>query len=168
MKLKIIVFLICVLFLSNLVGCEAFVRKFTRKPKKQETEEELVLTPEEYKGPQMTKEELYRKYLLYWKSWLDELITALLQNTSHKRQVDCVSEAIENLVALRTLLNENKQKQLNKYINQMNELKDAIIKDVYGSNSNANRQESERIRMNILRYFSYDKISKDISYGGSY
>ena len=40
----------------GLVGCEAFVRKFTRKPKKEDLPRtEMVLTPEEYKGPQMTK-----------------------------------------------------------------------------------------------------------------
>jgi hypothetical protein len=40
-----------ILFLVfTLTGCEAFVRKFTRKPK-QEYTEPPVLAPEEYKGP---------------------------------------------------------------------------------------------------------------------
>ncbi|MCM8797573.1 MAG: hypothetical protein NC923_06860, partial [Candidatus Omnitrophica bacterium] len=51
-----VVSLIVILAIFFLAGCEAFVRKFTRK--KQRVEQEMpVITPEEYKGPQMTKEE---------------------------------------------------------------------------------------------------------------
>ena len=41
-------------FLFTLIGCAAFVRKFTRKRKKEDLpQEEMVLAPEEWKGPQM-------------------------------------------------------------------------------------------------------------------
>ncbi|MFA5150687.1 MAG: hypothetical protein WC433_07270, partial [Candidatus Omnitrophota bacterium] len=60
--------------LFTLCGCEAFVRKFTRKSKKDKVPVEMVLAPEEWKGPQMTKEEQYRQYFVFWQSWQDELI----------------------------------------------------------------------------------------------
>lgn len=145
--------------LVTMIGCEAFVRKFTRKPKKENLpREEMVLTPEEYKGPQMTKEELYRQYFLFWKSWQDELINSLSYEANHKKQIACAVEAIKNLMNLRGLLNDQRQKQLDIYIGQLNDLKWLIAKDSYGNNIASNRQKAERIRKNILQKFSYNKI----------
>jgi hypothetical protein len=147
-----------------MIGCDAFVRKFTRKPKKENLpEQELVLAPEEYKAPQVTKEELYRQYLLYWKSWQDELITSLsYDGTNHKKQVDCANESIKNIKSLRELLSTEKQKKLDTYIAQLENLKESVSKDTYGDNIIVNRTTAERIKRNILRDFSYRKV-KDSS-----
>ncbi len=150
--------------LLTFLGCEAFVRKFTRKPKNENLpKEEMVLAPEEYKGPGMAKEELYHQYFLFWKSWQDELINSLSEGANHKKQVDCTQEAIKNLINLKGLLNEERQKKLEIYISQLNDLKERIAKDLYGNNIAANRQSAEQIKRNILRDFVYKKISKDIS-----
>jgi deoxyribodipyrimidine photolyase len=144
--------------LVTLIGCDAFVRKFTRKPKKEElTQEEMVLAPEEYKVG-MSKEELYRQYFLFWKSWQDELINALSREGSHKKQVACAKEAIKNLEYLRPLLNEEKQKQLDVYINKLNALKDSVEEDAYNNNFAINASLAESIKMNILKDFSFNKI----------
>jgi len=159
-KSKIIILLtIYCLLLTTLLGCEAFVRKFTRKPKKENLpQEEMVLQPEEYRAPEMSKEELYRQYFLFWKSWHDELIESLSRDANHKKQIDCADEAIKNLEHLRTLLNEDKQKKLDIYLIQLNDLKGLIIKDLYGNSIASNRQSAERIKRNILKEFSYNKI----------
>jgi hypothetical protein len=150
--------------LFTFFGCDAFVRKFTRKPKKEAAPQgEMVLAPEEYKGPQMTKEESYRQYFLFWKSWQDELLTSLLEKRSQKKQIDCAKEAIKNLVNLKALLNEGKQKKLDMYIKRLEDLRDLISQDLYGSNIITYFHEAERIRRDILRDFSYHKISKDIT-----
>jgi len=155
-----ILFLFSVLCsLSFILGCDAFVRKFTRKSKKENLpKQELVLVPEEYKPPKMTKEEVYRQYFLYWKSWQDELINSLSGGASHKKQIDCANEAIKNLESLRATLQETKQKKLDVYINQLKDLKNEIAQDLYGNNISANRLTAERIRRTILRDFSYNKI----------
>jgi hypothetical protein len=163
-RLKSVIKDVCLLssvfcLLSSLIGCDAFVRKFTRKPKKEELpQEEMVLAPEEYKGPQITKEELYRQYFLFWKSWMLELIESLLQNKSLKKQVDCAQEALKNLISLKELLNEEAQKKLDVYITQLEDLKTQITKDLYGSDVASNLRRAERIKMNILKDFSYAKI----------
>jgi len=145
--------------LFSLFGCEAFVRKFTRKPKTENIpQEEMVLAPEEYKGPQMSREELYRQYFLFWKSWQDEITNALSQKASHKRQISCAEEAIKNLNNLKGLLNEEKQKKLDIYIGELEELKGLIAEDYYGNNAYSYIHKAERIRRNILRDFSYQKI----------
>ncbi len=145
--------------LSTLIGCDAFVRKFTRKSKKENLpKEELVLAPEEYKPPKMTKEEAYRQYFLYWKSWHDELINSLSGGSSHKKRMDCANETINNLEQLRLALQETRQKKIDVYINQLKDLKKEIAEDLYGNNLSASRLVAERIKRNILRDFSYNKI----------
>ncbi len=148
--------------LTTLLGCEAFVRKFTRKSKKDKAPVEMVLAPEEWKGPQMTKDERYRQYLLFWQSWQDELISALIQNSSPKKKKDCILQAIKNLIGMKALLNESKQKQLDVYLRQMLELESTIKADIYGSASNSLYQQAEKLRINILQRFSYNDIKNDL------
>jgi hypothetical protein len=146
--------------LVSLLGCEAFVRKFTRKQKKDQIKkEELVLVPQEYKAPDLSKDELYRQYFLFWKSWQDELIESLSgSRVNQKKQVSCILEALKNLTQMEPLLKEDKQKRLKAYTHQLRELSSAIGDDIYGNNMVSNRQAAERILRNIAREFSYDKI----------
>jgi hypothetical protein len=157
MKKFIIVSLSCIL-LVNLAGCESFARKFTRKSKKADQAIEMVLTPEEYKGPNMTKEEIYRQYFLFWKSWQDELINALTQRSSLKKKIDCAREALKNLVNVRGLLVAPAQKNLDVYIAKSRDLISDMQSDIYGSNDNRNIQTAERLKSDIQRGFIYPKI----------
>lgn len=158
LRLFVISFLII-----DLLGCDAFVRKFTRKRKKENLpQEEMVLAPEEWKGPQMTKEQMYRQYFLFWKSWQDELIEALLQKKSQKKQIDCSSEALKNLLSLKPLLNTDSQKKLDNYISRLKDLRDLISRDSYGGSSLSYANSAERIKRGILRDFSYNKIKNSL------
>jgi hypothetical protein len=157
-----LVFLILGLIV-NLLGCEAFTRKFTRKSKKDKAPEPMVLMPEEYKGPNMTQEELYRQYFLFWKSWHDELVQSLTDGKNHKKQIDCANEALKNLYQLRAMLNPERQPRLDNYIRQTQELKAAVAKDLYGNDLAINRQRAERIRRNILKDFVYPKIKNSLA-----
>lgn len=153
--MRVILLLVCV----SLVGCDAFVRKFTRKPKHKEvSRDEMVMAPEEYKGPQMSKDDLYHQYFLYWKSWQDELIEALVRDGNHKKQVGCSTEAVKNLVQLRPLLTDEKQKPLDVYISRSQELAEGIRRDAYGTHWLGWRSEAERLRRDIYRDLNYPKI----------
>ncbi|MFH1458333.1 MAG: hypothetical protein ABIG31_04110 [Candidatus Omnitrophota bacterium] len=159
MKSKIILLVTSYCLLFTLTGCDAFVRKFTRKPKSQNiSEEEMIVAPQEYKGAEMSRQEQYRQYFLFWRSWQDELIVSLQEKRSQKKQMDCIQEAIRNLENLRPLLNQRLQESLERYIEQEKALKDSIGRDVYGSNSSGNSSSAERIKRNILKDFSYSKI----------
>ena len=155
---KIILVLLCCLLLLDLAGCESFTRKFTRKSKKANQPVEMVLVPEEYKGPNMTKEELYRQHFLFWKSWQDELENALTQKSSLKKKVDCVQEALKNLVNMKNMLDTGAQKSIDVYINKTIELMAYIKSDIYGTNDSRNLEISERIKSDIHRGFIYPKI----------
>jgi hypothetical protein len=118
----------------------------------------MVLAPEEYKGPQMTKEELYRQYFLFWQSWEGELESALERGSNLKKKLDCVQEALKNLVNMKGMLVPGMQKNLDIYLERTIELMGAIKSDIYGMDNNTNLKEAERIKMDIHRSFAYPKI----------
>jgi hypothetical protein len=138
------------------------VRKFTRKSKKEEGPVEMVLAPEEWKGPQMTKEQLYRQYFLFWQSWQDELIQSLLEDRSQKKRIDCTQQAIKNLVNLKPMLNTGKQKKLDVYLDQLDNLLRLIQQDTYGVNNDNYMHTAERLKIGILQNFSYKYIKNDL------
>lgn len=160
MKFKIFISYCALLFLVfSSLGCEAFVRKFRRKPKKEEMpKEEMVLVPEEYPSLFASKEEEYRQYFLFWKSWQDEFIIALLDSRSHKKQLSCLDEALKNIIIAKGLLLQEKQKKLDVYIKQLSDLRTTLAEDLYTTRSSYYRSKAETIKRNILLYFSYPKI----------
>jgi len=155
---KILSVLLFCFLLLDLLGCEAFTRKFTRKSKKSDAVVEMVLTPEEYKGPNMTKEEIYRQYYLYWNSWQDELINALTQKASLKKKIDCTQEALKNLVNMKMMLVADAQKNFDLEIAKLNDLLAYIKSDLYGVNDSRNLRAAEQIKSDIHKGFIYPKI----------
>jgi hypothetical protein len=161
MSLKKLFFVVAIYFLVfNLIGCEAFVRKFTRK-KDKEPQEEMVLAPEPYKNT-ASKEDMYRQSFVYWKAEHEELISALLENKPAKKRIKSAQEAIKHLENMKVLLSVDKQKQLGGYIIKLQDLLDNIKGDSYGSNNNLYRMKAENIRRDILRDFTYDKVKNSL------
>lgn len=156
LPLLLLIFAFCIL--SS--GCQTFARKFVRKPKAEEKkEEELVLIPEEYQVDNLSNEQLYCQYYLYWKSWQDELIDSLSSpGQNRKKQLDCLKEAVRNLTNLKGLLEPQKQKLLDNYINEMNILWEDIIKDRYENFIVNNFKKAERLKRDIQQDFSFVKI----------
>ncbi len=160
---KTILFVCCMFVLFNLVGCEAFVRKFSRKSKKDQNKTvEMVLAPQEYKAPQVSKEELYRRYFMFWQSWHDELINALSFGSSVKKQLDCLNEAIKNLMNMRDILNDKKRAELDSYLTQMGDLKNSLERDIYGNDAGRHLSVAENIRRSIWHEFLYSKVKDSL------
>lgn len=155
---KALCFILFGFLLLDLVGCESFVRKFTRKSKKSDQAVEMVLVPQEYKGPNLTKEELYRQYFLYWKSWQDELINALTQKANLKKKVDCAQQALKHLVNMKMLLVPQARKNFDQQIARSNDLLSSMQSDIYGSNDARNARAANLNKANIEKDFIYPKI----------
>lgn len=154
-----ILFLMLLAMGSCLTGCEAFVRKFTRKPKKERLpQEEMVVSPIEYKMPEISAAQLYQQYFSYWKAGHDELIDSLSRNNSRKRQLGCVEEAIKNLEQSAALLKEDSRKITNGFIEELGKLKKSIETDLYGANLESQRRSAELLERDIFRKLSYAKI----------
>lgn len=164
MNLKKVIFLVIAYFLcANLIGCDAFVRKFTRKKKTTEGNEvEMVLAPVEYKAPVMTKEERYRQVFLYWQSWQSELVEALTSSRNYKKTMDCVNQSLENLNNIKLLLSGEYEKKALNYYNRLNSLKSRIANDIYFNEVAVSRMDAERIRRDIFRDLSITKVKKSL------
>ena len=146
-----------VFLIYSLTGCEVLAKKFTRKPKKQQ-EVEMVLIPQDYPSRFSNKEEEYRYYFMVWESWQDELINALLYQKSHKKQLDCLDQAVKNLIQIKTLLSFEKQKELDPYIKRMNSLRSEISKDRYSIRTVHHRSKAERIKRLVSKSYPYLKV----------
>lgn len=157
MNFKKTFFLIIAGFLVlELAGCEAFVRKFTRK-KKTAPEEELVLVPQEYKNT-ASPEAQYRDYFIFWKEEHEELIDALLQNKPMKKKVKSGQEAIKHLENMKMMLKEPSQQKLNDYIGRLSDILGGVERDSYGRNNDFYRVRAEDLERDIMRDYSYNKI----------
>lgn len=148
---------VCFLAL-HLLGCEAFTRKFTRKSKKTDAATEMVLIPEQYRGPDLTQEEIYRQHYLYWSGWQEELINALAVKASSKKKLDCAQQAMKNLMNMQAMLVADAQKNFDPEITKFNDLIADLNSDAYGTNDRRNLRIAERIKSNIHKNFIYPKI----------
>ncbi|MBP7216629.1 MAG: hypothetical protein KBA46_05020 [Candidatus Omnitrophica bacterium] len=161
---KVMFLVVSCLLLISLIGCEAFVRKFTRKSKQKDLEvEEMVLVPQEYQAPYKSADEQYQQYFVFWKSWHDELIQTLVPNASHKRQLGCIDQALKNFLNLTLLVKGEKKEQLESYREALGDLRERIARDVYGANVANHRQRAETIKRNILRDCSYSDVRSNLS-----
>jgi hypothetical protein len=148
-----------IFFVSGLCGCESFSRKFTRKKKEPLKPEEMVLEPQEYKNDQRSKEDVYREYFLYWESWHDEFVDSLTSDTpNRKRQGDNLKEEVKNIMAMRDMLDQQRQDLLGTYITKLMNLETEISMDLYSSSVAQHRSKAERIKRDIMRFFSYQRI----------
>jgi len=114
-KFKVILLLIAYsLQLTALCGCEAFRKKFVRKPKKKQIR--VVVIPQEY-TPEHSAQQVYKKYFLFWRASHDELINSLdAQDANRKKRISSAKKIIENLQQMRELLIPEKQSRLNAFI----------------------------------------------------
>lgn len=160
---KFILLSTCYSLLStSLCGCETMRKKFTRKPKHQPAQEEPLLMPEEY-NPEFNKDVLYKDYLVYWRSWQDELIAHLEANLSHKKQIDCAQQAVLNLEKLRDFLKPEKQQVLDVYLEELKNLRDKIKEgNLSGANLALIKHKLTINRRNILHNFMYSKVKNDL------
>ena len=153
---NIIIFLV----LSSVIclfGCQALGKKFTRKPKNKDKEiEDVVFAPIEYPETVDSKEQIYEKQYLFWRNWHSELINNIYGGASRKKQIDCINESLESLGKMEELLNEEKQKELVVYIEELNKIKEKLLNSRFISLSSIKRKLVS-LERKIQGKFSYRK-----------
>lgn len=155
-------FITCSL-LFTLIGCAAFVRKFTRKPKGEPEKEEPVIQPEVYPDAAVNKDELYKDYFTFWEGWADQLMEFLNEQANFKKQRECAYEALDNLIKIRELLNEEKAKSLEPLINEFIAVKTIVFAGrLISSDYSYLKNKVERIKSRVHRDFTHSRVSKDL------
>ena len=148
--------------LVSLTGCEAFVKKFRRKPR-EEKREEPIIQPESYPDVALNKDELYRDYFLFWESWADELVSFLKDNANTKKQKECIQQAMDNLLKMQSLLNEEKAVSLDKFVIELTTVKNVLFQSYLNSaDFSYLKNKVERVKARVHRDFVFSKIKKDL------
>lgn len=109
------------LFATVLCGCEAFRKKFVRKPK-EEKEVRVVTQIKEYKAL-YSPEVGYKQYYLFWRTSHEELVSSLeAQNGNRKKTLYFAKQTAEHLQEMRDLLLPEKQKELELFISKQGDI----------------------------------------------
>ena len=149
--------LICALifFSLTLTGCEAFRKKFVRKPKK-EKEIKVVIHTHEYESL-YSVEQSYKKYFLFWRASHEELVNSLnAGNGNRKKRVFAAEKVLENLQQMRKLLLPEKQAGLDRFILEQKALAGELDKyKLKRARMSRVKAILEKQRRQIQREFSY-------------
>ncbi|MDP8260620.1 MAG: hypothetical protein P9L96_06490 [Candidatus Gygaella obscura] len=158
-------FYICLVgcFLCVNLGCEAFAKKFVRKPKKNEQSIEIVLEPREYPESPLPNEDLYRQRFTFWKYWQDELINSLYLGGNRKKQIEAVNYSIEFLNSLKKLLSQEPSERIDLELAQLEKVKTCLGK-AFISNDDLRRikRQLEKQKFRIDRNFVFSNIERDL------
>jgi len=155
---KVTIILVLISFLS-LEGCEAFRKKFIRKKKVEQVEENVILVPQEYPEVVYDNVTLYKKYYSFWKASQSELLESLKEGQSYKKQVQCFNEVLKNLSEMKGLLLEQKQQELDAYIQEISINKDKFFNAKLKNNILSQlRSKLESIEKKIRINFVFKKV----------
>lgn len=146
---RVLIFTILIVLLS---GCAGLQRKFVRKPKEKERPTPVVQTVDYSIG--LRAEELYKKHFLFWQSWHTELIDRLGDN--FKKRTVCYDQLISSLKSMRKYLAEEKARELDLFLLQIEALEKDLKKD------RLNATETYRIKMVLEK--TKRQIDKKFSY----
>jgi len=164
MKLKTILILSILYFLfsTSLCGCEAFRKKFVRKPKRRK-EVKTVIQTQEYES-QYSIGEIYRKYFLFWRTWHEELLNSLnVQDGNRKKRIFAAKKIIENLQQMQKLLSPQMQQELEAFILKQRGIVEKL--DRYNLSHGRRlhiKSTLEKQRRQIQREFNYKRIQEHL------
>jgi hypothetical protein len=151
---KLIGTILAIALITNLCGCAALKRKFTRK--KKHVKPAVYYDLEKYaKEPNAI---LYKRHYVYWKTWQEELINKLSEK-NFKKNISCAQGIISNLEDMKRYLVTEKAENLQPYIDEMR----ALQKELSGKYIGMGRQTRlrnllEKRYRRIKREFSYTKV----------
>ncbi len=156
MNKKLCVSLICLMVMPYMLsGCADFQKKFIRKKKEYNGPPRYYAVKEYDIHPSI---ELYQKRYIYWKNWHRELLTDIRDANKKKSRTD-IEQAISNLWDMKRMLTDEKGDELQKDIDQMEELKEVITKQsITMANQVKLRRKLELLMSEIKKNFSYRKV----------
>jgi dsDNA-binding SOS-regulon protein len=159
MKKVCLISLILICGVTSLTGCETLKKKFTRKRKSQDSQEQVIIVPRDYAAHPVANDLLYKQYFTYWKSWNQELV-ASFEGNAHKKIVDCAQQSLLNLQKMASFLKEEKAKELGVFIKKTEDLKaDAeVSQSMVASQLNLLKYRAERILSSVNRGYDLNKM----------
>ncbi len=163
--------LICAFLLVTLgsSGCQPLRKKFIRQKKKGQQDSEItpILEPIEYPEKVHSPEDLYKEHYSFWQVWYGDLLAAIDDQESQKRQVYNLDKAIAHLEEMKRLLLPQQQRNLKMFIESLKELKGRLRQpSVLGSPTSV-RLELESIGKKIRQEYRFVKIKEALVKNGA-
>lgn len=146
---------VVILITANLTGCASLRKKFIRKKKKPKD-----VTPHYYsiqKYDILPSIELYTKHYVFWRSWHNEIIELLGENS--KKDKRCIDEMVGNLEDMKTLLVDEKGEELERHIQVLRGIEKDIAgqKLTFGAKTRVRRVLEKQFKL-IRINFTYRKM----------
>ena len=157
--MRTIEIILIVLLVINAAGCAELRRKFTRK-KRPKREPISFYRVEEYQPK--SAHERYQDHYVFWRNW--HLDLERTDGSSFLKDMTAMDESLRHLTAMRDLLVDEKAKELNGQIENLQEIREKmkkrrrdVMKDVHS------RKVIERTGRIIVNNFSYNMMESYIS-----
>jgi len=147
---------LCVLFLA-VSGCAPLRKKFTRKKKKDKEESHKfipVLEPVDYPDKIRSPQEEYKHHYSLWKIWDRDLIQAIEQDGSDKRQRYLLGQSIERLEEMKKLLDGVQQARLAELVDELQGIRQVYQKPPAMRNTFSIKKKIERNARKIRNEFA--------------
>jgi len=112
------------------IGCTGTIRKKFVRRKKDKKPDEPILEPYDY-SKEFTNKQLYANHFAFWKAAENELIAAIKKDSGRRRRETYLTHTLTELRKLNALLVEEKQKEFELYVKDMEEIADKIAKPHY-------------------------------------
>jgi len=146
-----IIFLIGILIITTLGGCEPLRKKFIRKKKgdKQEKEFVPVLDPIDYPDRIETPEQKYAQHYSLWRAWVKDLLLEFgEERRNDKRIIYDLNRIWMHLDEMQKRLMKEKQKKLQDYMRSIQRMLDEMnqtqrLRNNYGMRSKVLRMEKD-------------------------
>lgn len=166
-KRRLLTGIFLIIYALTLTGCgyEAFQRKFVRKKKKGQAPPAIYHVEPFVKPP---NSEIYSHAFLFWKTWENELLTALspagYPRTINSLKVkECLEQSVSSLREMKNCLNQNKAEELQPYVRELEQFNALLEKqepsDAYLARM---RHDIESHKRNVDIRFCLSAIKNDI------
>lgn len=163
-KVRLCMIVVLSVVMVTSFGCESFRKKFIRKKRRKIKEETMVIVPRDYSKEQLSSDQAYQRYYMYWRAWHRELHVHLHEGASRKKIISCFEQTLLNLNRMRKLLaDEEKVEALQGYIDGVQELEAKVQEKRFRMLSFSQlKHSSERLFRDIQRGFAFRKIEADL------
>ncbi len=121
---KALILIFITFLLIDTTGCAPLRKKFVRKPKEKE-EAIPILTTKEY-GLEYSRDILYNKHYVFWKTWHMEAIESIGEND--KKTISCINNSINQLKTLQGYLVDEKKALVDPHIKFLEDANKRIAK----------------------------------------
>ncbi len=147
-----------------LSSCEPLRKKFTRQKKGEKAETELapILEPIDYPKSSYSVPKDYKYHYSLWKVWHGDLLTALQENESQKRQLDILDQMVAQLEEMKKLMVEEKQKGVVQIIASLQRIRNDLAQPTPFRNTFVIKKNVETIDRQIRKDYNFEMIEKSL------